>query len=128
MARASLSVMWVTLIISVLCLMISAYYSVGFMGGGRSFIGVLQGVLISFGLGACLYGPAIAVFFMARYVRANGPKRWIGGLTLLLVLPILGYAIAAIHYKIPFLIVSVLAILVGIYLSFWAVLIVRHGT
>jgi len=99
----------------------------GFMGGGRSWIGMFQAFLLCFGVGALIYVPAAAVFAMARHVRGNGPVRKIGLLTAILALPYWSYGIAALGLKSPFWIWAIFATVIGLYLSFWALIVIRHG-
>jgi hypothetical protein len=127
MARSALTMMVVTLVIAVFSMAASAWFFTGFLGGGRSVVGLFQAFLLCFGIGAIAYGPALAIFWMARHVRGNGPKRWVGGLTAALALPVWGYGIAALIFKLPYSVWAVVAILIGLYLTFWAIVVFRHG-
>ena len=105
----------------------SAYAFSGFLDGGRSWIGMLQAFLLCFGIGAIIYLPAAVVFAMARHVRGNGPKRNIGLLTAILALPFWTYGISALVVKSPFWGWALLATAIGLYLSFWALVVLRHS-
>ncbi|NNC35951.1 MAG: hypothetical protein HKO02_00730 [Hyphomonadaceae bacterium] len=128
LAKSSLVLMWVMLIIIVASLVGSVLIFRGYLGGGRSAIGVMQAFLMCLGAGAILYVPAAVVFAMARSVRANGPIRKIGGFTALLAMPVWAYGGLALMYYPQFWIWGLLALTIGLYLSFWAVIVLKHCT
>jgi hypothetical protein len=127
LAKSSLLLMLVMLIVIVAALTASGLAFTGFMDGGRSWIGMLQAFLLCFGIGAILYLPATAIFAMARHVRGNGPTRNIGLLTAILALPYWTFGLAALIVKTPYWMGAVIAIVTGLYLSFWALIVIRHG-
>ena len=127
LAKSSLILMLTMLVVIIGALIGSGLAFKGFMGGGRSWIGMLQAFLLCFGIGALIYVPAAAIFAMARHVRGNGPVRKIGLLTAILALPYWSYGIAALGLKSPFWMWAALATAIGLYLSFWALIVIRHG-
>lgn len=127
MAKSSLFLMLVMLVVIVGTLIASGLAFTGFMDGGRSWIGMLQAFLLCFGIGAIVYVPAAVIFAMARHVRGNGPKRNIGLLTALLALPVWVFGITALIVKTPYWMWAIIATVIGLYLSFWALIVIRHG-
>lgn len=127
MAKSSLFLMMIMLFVIVAALTASGTVFTGFMDGGRSWIGMLQAFLLCFGIGAILYIPAAAIFIMARLVRGNGPMRNIGLLTAILALPFWTFGISALIAKTPYWMWAIVATAIGLYLSFWALVVIRHG-
>lgn len=127
LARSSLFVMILMLVVACAAFIGSGMVFSGYLGGGRSVIGVIQAFLLCFGAGALIYGPALAIFNMARSVRANGPKRGIGALTTLLALPVWAYGGLTLIIYPAFWIWGLAALCIGLYLTFWAVVVLKHG-
>lgn len=127
LAKSSLVLMCVMLAVILASLIGSGIIFKGYLGGGRSFIGLMQAFLLCFGSGALFYGPAAAIFVMARSVRANGPVRKIGGLTALLAIPIWAYGGLSLMIYPEFWIWGLLALAIGLYLTFWAVIVLKHS-
>ena len=127
LAKSSLLLMLIMFLIIAGALIGSAIAFSGFMDGGRSWIGMLQAFLLCFGIGAIIYLPAAAIFTMARHVRGNGPKRNIGLLTAILALPYWTFGISALVIKSPYWMWAALATAIGLYLSFWALVVLRHS-
>jgi hypothetical protein len=127
LAKSSLMMMFVMLTLIVAGLIGSGVIFSGYLGGGRSGAGVFQAFLLCFGVGALVYLPAAAVFAIARSVRANGPNRKFGLLATFLALPVWGYGAAVMMIYPGFWIWGGLALLIGLYVSFWAVFVIRHG-
>ncbi len=123
--RSSLYVMMGALIVGLLSVSASAYFFTGFLGGGRSAMGVLQAFCLCFGIGAVLYLPSAIVFFMARHVRAYGPKLSIGLASTLISLPLWAYGGAALFLRTPYWPYGLAAMLLGLGLLFWALGIMR---
>ena len=127
LAKSALVLMVVMLGVITAALIGSAVIFSGFLDGGRSWIGIAQAFLLCFGVGAIIYLPAAAIFFMARSVRGNGPTRNIGLLTAILALPFWTFGISALSFQTPYWLWAILATAIGLYLSFWALIVLRHG-
>ncbi len=123
--RSSLYVMAGALLTVLISVIASAYFFTGFLGGGRSAMGVFQAFLLCFGIGAALYLPAATVFFMARHVRSYGPKLSIGLAGTLISLPLWAYGGAALFLRTPYWPYGLIAMLLGLGLLFWAIGILR---
>ena len=126
LAKSSLLLMLIMLGLIIASLIVAGMAFSGFLDGGRSFLGLSQAFLLCFGAGSLVYLPAAAIFAMARNVRANGPKRQLGWITALLALPVWGYGLTAILMKMPYMIAAIIAVILGLYLTFWAIVVIKH--
>ena len=124
--RGTVIVMACALLTVFVSLATSAYFFSGFLGGGRSVMGVTQALLLCFGIGAAVYAPAGIVFLMARHVRAYGPKLSIGLAGTLISLPLWAYGGAALILRTPYWPYGLISLILGLGLLFWAVSIM-HG-
>lgn len=104
------------LIVFGVSLFTSAYFFNGFLGDGRSWVGVLQTFLLCFGLGGLLFLPALVLFFMARHVRMYGAKPKIGIAALLISFPLWlgGTSALALHFPQTLLAFIILALGLGV--------------
>jgi len=126
LSRSSFRVMIGALIVTAASLTASAYFFTGFLGGGRSAMGVFQSFILCFGIGALLYLPAITVFFMARHVRGFGAKRSIGLAAILISLPLWGYGGLSLIMRLPYWPYGLVALCFGLGLLLWAVTVLRN--
>ena len=126
LSRRSLHVMIGSMIVAAASLAASAYFFSGFLGGGRSPMGVFQSFILCFGIGALLYLPAITAFFMARHVRGYGAKRSIGLAAMLISLPLWGYGGISLVLRLPYWPYGLAAMCFGLGLLFWAVSVLRN--
>jgi len=126
--RSSLYVMIVALLMIIMGLGVSAYFFSGFLGGGRSAMGVFQAFLLCFGIGSLVYLPAVIVFFMARHVRGLGPKRAIGMAAVLISLPWWTLGGTSLIMRLPYWPYGLVAMVLGLGLLFWALKVLRAIT
>lgn len=115
--------------IVVFCLSIGTalYFFSGFLGGGRSWIGILQAFLLCFGIASVLYLPALVLFFMARHVRAYGAKAVIGIASVCISLPLWGAGGAALMLKQPYFPYALLIMGFGLLILWWGVLVLKSA-
>ena len=123
--RGTVIVMACALLIGFTSLIVAAYFFSGFLGGGRSVMGIIQALLLCFGIGAAVYLPAGIVFLMARHVRAYGPKLSIGLAGTLISLPLWAYGGAALILRTPYWPYGLISLIFGLGLLFWAVSVLR---
>lgn len=110
-----------------LSLSTSVYFFTGFLGGGRSWVGVFQAFLLCFGVGSFLYLPASLLFFMARHVRAYGPKMRIGIASVIISLPLWATGGANLILKLPYTPYALISMLLGLLVLWWGVLIMTKA-
>ena len=124
LAKSSLAVMLGALMVGLGSFGASAYFFTGFLGGGRSSIGVFQAFILCFMIGACFYLPAIYVFIMARRVRAGRASKAIGFGAVLISLPIWLYSAAALITGYPYALWLAGPLLIGILLLLWGLAVI----
>ena len=127
LAKSSLAMMFIMLAVIGAGLAGSGILFSGYLGGGRSAIGVLQAFLLCFGTGAVIYGPAIVIFLFARSVRANGPSKAVGIFSVIIALPVWIYGGLTLIFYPTFWLWGGLALALGLYLTYWAVIVLRHS-
>ncbi|PHR92979.1 MAG: hypothetical protein COA69_06590 [Robiginitomaculum sp.] len=106
-------------------LLTSAYFFNGFLGDGRSWVGVFQAFLLCFGLGSLLFLPALALFFMARHVRMYGVKLKIGIAALLISLPLWLGGGSALALRLPQTLLALTLLTLGLGVFAWGFMVLR---
>lgn len=125
--KSSRFLMLCTGITAVVILILCAYFFTGFLGGGRTGIGIAQAFLLCFGAGALAYLPLLCVFFMARHVHSFGAKRSIGIASILISLPMWGFGAAGLVIQHPFWLYGLPLMAIGLIILFWGVTVLRAG-
>jgi len=128
LARLSFAVMTSALLIAITGFVASGYFFMGFLGDGRSGMGILQAFLLCFGIGAGVYLPALIVFFLARHVRSFGVKTPIGFAGVFISLPLWLFGGLSLIQRLPYWPYGLAALLLGLILLFWSMLVLRAFT
>ncbi len=105
----------------VVSFLMSFYIFFGFLGGGRSWLAILQAFGLCFGFGAMLYIPAAIVFFMIKYVQHHEPRVSIGIASICISLPLVLYGIIGPLLGMPYRLVTFMILLYGLLVFYWGV-------
>ena len=117
-------IMVITAIVFCISLAASLYFFTGFLGGGRSWVAILQAFAMCFGLGAMLYIPAAILFFTARHVRKFGPNLSIGIAAICIALPLIFYGVFGQVTNMPFIFITLAVLAYGLLVMCWGVCVI----
>ena len=117
-------IMVITAIVFCVALIASAYYFTGFLGGGRSWVAILQAFAMCFGLGAMLYVPAAILFFTARHIRKSGPKLSIGIAAICIALPLIFYGVFGQVTNMPYAFITFAVLAYGLLILCWGIYLI----
>ncbi|MBL4871278.1 MAG: hypothetical protein JKX72_10030 [Robiginitomaculum sp.] len=117
----SLMILITTALVIGASLIASAYIFTGFLGGGRSWIAIMQAFIVCFGLGAMFYLPAAILFLMARNILRSSPKKSIGVAAIIISIPLWVYGIFGLALHLPFLLLTVIIIVYGLLVLGWGI-------
>ncbi len=123
----SFILMAVTGLVFVLSLCASLYFFLGFLGGGRSWLAIIQAFFVCFGLGAMLYFPALILFLMGQHVRNFDPKKSIGIAAVIISTPLWIYGVFGFILKLPYPLLSLFILLYGFLILSWGALVFAHA-
>lgn len=125
LARASSFMMIAAGFAVLAALGLSAYFFTGFIGDGRTPLGIFQAFLLCFGTGAFIYLPSLCVFFMARHVRSFGSKTRIGIASILISLPLWGFGAVGLIIQHAFWLYALPVMALGLAILFWGAAVLR---
>ncbi len=126
-ARGTWLVMWGSLCVALVTIGLCFYIFLGFIGDGRTWLGIGQAFALCFGVGGSVYLPALVLFFMARHARIFGPKRSIGLASVFISLPLWAYGGAALVLKLAYWPIATLGLIIGFAVLFWGISVMRHA-